>query len=670
MRSAPERLDVLLGPESEHPAALVWRGYISHALLFYRQNNLAGEEGLLDMGRKLRLGPGGAPPGKHPRESALSRQLVLRGLTKHERYWGSLRLSEESLADFERAADQPSPCAWAHLFSGMVHEMHRRYTRAIRSFDRAIALEPRWSWPYVLRGICRWYQADFRGSVAEFARASKLDPKSELPLLFMARAKADLRDRSLVKDLDKALKLAPESGFALSWRGRAMFVLKKTPKALSDLERSIPPLPDYDRGYSWLGVSYAELGQWKKALPLLERARALNPYYPTTLYPLARSHMEMGNWKEAADALKAAADIDRSGVWIEHRISMSHPNPAALRSLRELDRYITKFPKAAWAWAWRGQTDLLLQNYQRALSDLDAALTLAPADPWARVWRGETLRRLGDWPTALEEFDRALKKSPDLSWAHAGRGLCLLKLGDARAALKSLERSLKLQGHCAPALAWRGQALFALGRFRDAAESFEAALELHPQDHWLDAWLWKAKARLGDWSGARQALSRQLGNGASGSDEAWAVKGWLEGRLGQKNDAARSLSRALALNPRNSVALLVRQVGARRVDGGAVETLQGLGDPGSFFAMDNLLRRCSRSAKRALANGDFAKALSVLERETRGRRDIQTFLIRGWLKLRTGDAAGAIEEASRALDETLDPGCAPALWLREQARRA
>ncbi|MBI3554104.1 MAG: tetratricopeptide repeat protein [Elusimicrobia bacterium] len=416
MRRPSETLFRVFAADSGHPAACVWRGYIAHALLFYRQNDLKDFAQLLKIGREFSLGPGGAPP-TSDRRPGRHVGLILSGLRKSERYWGSLRFSAAALKDFERAARLAPGCVWAHLFCGMAHEMHRRYTRAIGCFERAAALEPRWSWPLVLRGICRWYQADFSGSVEDFVKAARLDPGSELPLLFMARAKADLRDRSLVRDLDKALRLAPRSGFALSWRGRAMFVLKKTPQALKDLERSIPLLPEYDRGYSWLGVSYAELGRWREALPLLRRARRLNPYYPTTLYPLARASIELGRWREAAEALKAAAAIDRNGVWVEHRISMSHPNPACLRSLRDLDSYIARAPRASWALAWRGQTELLLQNYRNALRDLDGALRLSPNDAWALLWRGETHRRLGDHARALADFDRALKLSRHLSWA-------------------------------------------------------------------------------------------------------------------------------------------------------------------------------------------------------------------------------------------------------------
>lgn len=619
--SRPDPLDALFGEDSDSLASALFRGYISHSLLFYRQNNLRSFRELIADGRALKLGPGGftgrslsplfqGGPGWREAFAALWQNdesvafrlltkavrraprnpsfLVLRGFVQGERYWGSRRLSPASIADFEKALSLDPDNLWAHMGLGMALEMRRRFTQARGHFEAASRRAPKWSWPRVFRGVCLWYQAEFRASIEAFARAAELDPKGELPLLFSARAKADLRDRSLVRDLDRALRLAPDSGFALSWRGRAMFILTRLPEALDDLRRCCKLLPEYDRGWSWLGVSLLEQGKVKQAVPLLTRARALNPHYPTTLYPLAGALMKLGRWKDAARVMKEAAFIDRAGIWIEHRISMSHPNPAALRSRADLDRLLAKSPRAAWAWAWRGQTELLLQNYGKALSDLSRAVALDPRDPWARLWRGEALRRLGEWEAAAADFDASLRLEPGLSWPYAGKADCLLGRGRPKDALRAAERSLSLQDHCGPAHALRGRALLALGRRKEAAAAFARALELHPRDRWIEG----------------------------------------------------------LLKPR------------RRGDpSAAFETRRLVAD-----ARELSLKDCAA----ALSRGDATRALAACAPDA--RRESRLYRLRGWLKLNCGDAAGAAEDASRALDATLDPTDAAALWLRGRAR--
>ena len=623
MPSRPDPLDALFDEASSSLAAALFHGYISHSLLFYRQNDLKGFPELLRLGRALSLGRGGEPgrplpavfqggPGwsealdalwqndervavrllsvavrKAPRNPSFS---VLRGFVQGERCWGSRRLSSASIADFERALALDPDNLWAHMGLGMALEMRRRFTRARAHFETAARLAPKWAWPHVFRGVCLWYQAEFRESITAFGRAAKLDPKGDLPLLFSARAKADIRDRSLIRDLDRALRLTPDSGFALSWRGRAMFVLTRLPEALDDLRRSCRLLPDYDRGWSWLGVSLLEQGKLKEAVPLLMKARKLNPHYPTTLYPLSGALMKLGRWKEAGRVMREAAFIDRAGVWIEHRISMSHPNPAALRSRADLGRFLAHEPRAAWAWAWKGQTELLLQNYGTALADLTRAIALDRRDAWAKVWRGETLRRLGEWEAAIADFESALRIDPSLSWARAAKGDCLLALGRAADALKTVDASLKLQDFCGPAHALRGRVLLALGRRKEAEAAFATALELHPQDVWI------------------------------------------------KN----------LLKPRPQ------------------------GDPSSSFdtrrLADDARELGLKDCAKALGRGDATRALAACAGDA--RREARLYRLRGWLKLNCGDAGGAAEDASRALDATLDPTDAAALWLRARARAA
>jgi tetratricopeptide (TPR) repeat protein len=688
-------LDALFSEESGLLPSALFRGYISHALLFYRQNNLRGFAELLRLGRELPLGRGGetgrrqaSPPVGKGWDEALAavRQdgekkagrlldaairkapgepafRILRGFVRGEPYWGSRRLSLESIADFETALALDPDQLWARVGLGMALEMRRRYVRAIAQFEAASRLAPRWAWPRVFAGVCRWYLADPRGSTRLFAEAARRAPDCGLPLLFMARAKADYRDTSLVKDLDKALCLSPKSGFALSWRGRAMFVLKRTPEALADLRRSIDALPDYDRGWSWLGVSLAEKGDHAEALPLLREAAALNPYYPTTLYPFAGALMKAGRWAEAGRVLREAASVDRSGVWIEHRISMSHPNPAALRSRRDLDVYLGKRSNSAWAWAWRGQTELLLQNYGGALADLERALALEPKNVWALVWRGETRRRLGAFAAALADFDSALALDERLTWARAARGDCLIALGRPRQALAALDRSLRAQDRCAPAHAFRGRALLALGRARDAAAAFENGLELHPQDRWVMRLRALSLALAGDWTPALAALPP----GAL-SDDDEALRAYALARSGRAAEGRAAAAGALRLNPAHPLA---RALAAGRVPAlaEAVAALSA-GDPAAAFSTEVLARAARaaglRAGARALERGDARAALAACGEVP---RDSSLYRLRGWLRLSCGDAAGAVEDASRALDASLDPTDRAALWLRARAGR-
>lgn len=96
-------------------------------------------------------------------------------------------------------------------------------------------------------------------------------------------------------------------------------------------------------------------------------------------------------------------------------------------------------------------------------------------------------------------------------------------------------------------------------------------------------------------------------------------------------------------------------------------------DAKAFFSPMVLSAYCaereSPECLRALEAGDPAAALR-LAAPTAYPGEVRSFLFRGWLRLAASDASGAVEEASRALDDALDPGCAAALLLRAQAKRA
>jgi tetratricopeptide (TPR) repeat protein len=691
--------DGLFAAEPSLLPGLLFRGYISHALLFYRQNDLKGLSELLRLGRALPLGRGAAPrnsssipppsgPGWEkalkavrsrnerfavrlltdairlaPKEPAF---YVLRGFVQGEKHWGSRRLSGASMADFEKALLLDSDQLWARMGLGMALEMRRRFVRARDQFERAAGLAPSWAWPRIFAGVCLWYLAEPREAAREFARAARLDPGCDLPLLFAARAKADVRDRTLMRDLNSARRLNPGSGFVLSWRGRALFVLRKTPEALADLRRSIRVLPDYDRGWSWLGVSLAERGRLKEAVPLLREARRLNPFYPTTLYPLAGALMRLGRWNEGGQIMRESAAVDRSGVWVEHRISMSHPNPACLRSLSDLNRYVERRPKAAWAWAWRGQTEILLQNYVKALADLDLAVRLNPRDPWSFLWRGEAFRRLGDYGAARREFEACLRLDGSLTWARAALGDCLLAEGRPERALTEIDASLRAQDHCAPAHAFRGRALLSLGRAEEAALAFGVALELHPQDEWVKRLRAVSLALVGDWGGARASFA-----GGGPSDDDAALEAYLLARGGLRAEARAAAEKALRRNSRHPLAGAVLRGKIPGVEA-ALSSL-GQGDPAAAFSPDVLARAAKEAGLaacgRALLRGDARAALAGAT-SARPRRDAGLYRLRGWLKLSTGDPRGALEDAARALDATLDPFDPAAIWLRARAREA
>ena len=390
-------------------------------------------------------------------------------------------------------ADPNNP--WAHALAGLGHFFEQRLARAIGHFTRLTELRPDWAWAHLLRGVPRWYYSETEGSIDDFARALALD--SDLPWahLLLGRSKADHRASSGYKgdggtaDLDRAAELEP-SGVVLGWRGCAHMGVRDFARAKQDFDGAIRAWPYYDRAYAWRGMMNLMAGKPRAALPDLKHCVRMNPSYPTAQYTLGRAYLELGRFRESMDAQRAGAERDRSYLWDWCWFDVSHPNPAARKSIQDLDILLAKFPKEAWGWAWRGQSRMLLRDYAGALQDLEHAITLDPRDPWALLWKGETLRRLGRWREALAPLSAALRLKPDMHWALTSRGGCRLQLGSYRDAVRDLDRALRLNPRSGRGLAhaWRGEALWRLGRKDAAMKDFDTALEFYPNWFWLKKW--------------------------------------------------------------------------------------------------------------------------------------------------------------------------------------
>jgi hypothetical protein len=139
---------------------------------------------------------------------------------------------------------------------------------------------------------------------------------------------------------------------------------------------------------------------------------------------------------------------------------------------------------------------------------------------------------------------------------------------------------------------------------------------------------------------------------------AYALRGRALLALGRKKDARAAFASALELHPQD---IWIHNLLKARPQG----------DPSSSFETRRLvvdarelgLKDCAT----ALSRGDASRALAACAND---RRESRLYRLRGWLKLNCGDAAGAAEDASRALDATLDPTDPAALWLRGRARVA
>jgi tetratricopeptide (TPR) repeat protein len=184
---------------------------------------------------------------------------------------------------------------------------------------------------------------------------------------------------------------------------------------------------------------------------------------------------------------------------------------------------IEKYPTLGSAYISRGAFYMKeLKDYDAAMRDFDRAVALAPHDYTSYFNRGVLFQRLGDKARAVEDYSRAIATNPTKPGPYVNRGGMYCELKQFDAAVEDYSRALALDP-AAQSYFNRGAALYQAGAYDRALTDYDAGLRLKPDD----------------------------------ADKLF-FKGVIEFRLKRYDGAIVSLSRALAIQPKDGRSYLYR----------------------------------------------------------------------------------------------------------------
>jgi len=344
----------------------------------------------------------------------------------------------------------------------------------IAAADRFLARRPNAHWMLTLRGDCKRSPMlnDFAGAVADFTKAAALKPDCAFTQAYLSRAlMVDGQTQAALEAIDRAVRLAPGSGWLRVWRGEVQRRLGELDAAMADFDAGLRLDPDYEMGYAWRGGARRALGRLDEAIEDLNLAAALEPNYAWTFAELSLAHRGGGRFSLALRDLERAAGLDAKHVWC------ARPQDAP-SAILQLDAVVAYEPKNAWAWAWRGETRLRHADASGAVRDLRRAVALDPRLSWPRAWLGQALVALGRPREALRAFNGAIARDARYAPALAERGRLLLSLGRIRAAWSDLCRAAAAGPLSSRTWQSKGEAGLRLRRWKEAAGDFSKALEL------------------------------------------------------------------------------------------------------------------------------------------------------------------------------------------------
>jgi tetratricopeptide (TPR) repeat protein len=164
----------------------------------------------------------------------------------------------------------------------------------------------------------------------------------------------------------------------------------------------------------------------------------------------------------------------------------------------------------------------------------------------------------GDLPTALKFYDAAIKINPEFPEAEYQRGNVLISLGKSAEAERAFRRAVELRADWTLPMASLGSILVSTNRFAEAEKILTKAVALDENN--FPAYVALTDLRLKSKAAPdvlRELLIKleNLTSKANPTASLWAARSALERALGDKTAAKTSLSRALAVEPKNKSAL-------------------------------------------------------------------------------------------------------------------
>jgi tetratricopeptide (TPR) repeat protein len=275
------------------------------------------------------------------------------------------------------------------------------------------------------------------------------------------------------KDLDQAVKIAPDYTEAYINRANFWTVSNQPERAIADAERAIELAPKAPLAYFVRAGGEAKLGQYDKAIADYDEVLRLNPNAGASVYG-PRGHA----YYRKRDYDRAIADYDELIKLDPNDVGAYLNRGDALRSKGELARAgedygeaIRLAPDNPGGFGGRGQIRLVTHDFAGAVADFDTALKLNPNDVNSHINRGAALSLLGENLRALQDFDKVIAIEPQNPLAYVERAQAMHALGDNAGAFAAVNVALKLVPKFPTAL----DALKTIGTPKNAAQILAGA---------------------------------------------------------------------------------------------------------------------------------------------------------------------------------------------------
>ena len=214
-------------------------------------------------------------------------------------------------------------------------------------------------------------------------------------------------------DLNKALRLRPNTLLLLSERGYAYYLLRRYPESVADLSAALKQTPAEPALICQRGLALLSDNHLREALTDFAQAASIAPTVPDYGVMLAIGQMVNGRYAEALKTCSLVIDKNK-------KYSLGYANRALVRQY--------------------------LKDPAGARQDANEALRVAPTDTTALLVSAVVHQQAGETAAAQQGYDQLQERAKDKSVLFFERGDLYLQLGQIAAAEADWKQAAQL-GH-------------------------------------------------------------------------------------------------------------------------------------------------------------------------------------------------------------------------------
>ena len=313
-------------------------------------------------------------------------------------------------------------------------------------------------------------EAYVEAGIAMLEEANTLNPRSSRSITEEEVANAKTY-------FDHALRLVPDSIWALTGKGNTLRLLNQLEEAIEVLNQAIELGSDILFTWTSLGLAYEAVGDYQKALEVWKHANTLGPGDIFTILKISQLLRILGRFDDAENMLEKCSELD---------------------------------PWFAQVYIERGILHIEREQFQDALQSFDQALKISPSLIDALIYKGIVLRLMDKLEESIDLLERARRQYPHHSIILGEMGITLYFLGRYEEALTVLELSkLEDQRELTYAV-FHSKVLGKLRRFEDAVITIKSVIALEPNSIWAYIELGQLYFDLGKKQDALESVNRAL----------------------------------------------------------------------------------------------------------------------------------------------------------------